>query len=315
MDNMKKVLIMVPCSTDMQENLIERFEGKYEFIFAHGDHALIEKWLPNVGIIIGEPDEEQISLAQNLKWLQLTWAGTDKYDRMTNLPSDICITNASGAFGKIISEYAVGSIISIYRSFPKYWASKKDKLWERQDTATTIFGKTALVLGTGDIGKNVAHRLKAFDCNVLGIKRDINIKPLADFDQLFKMDDLESVLPKADMVIGCLPNNEGTVGKLDYDRLSLMKKDAVIVNVGRGSLIKTDDLIRKLQEGHLKGAALDVCEVEPLPEDSPLWDMENVMITPHISGPSFGGNKDVEHTIWNICINNLEMYLEGDLKK
>ena len=187
---MKQVLIMVPCSTDMQENLIKRFEDKYDFVFAYGDHALIEKWLPSVEIIIGEPDEEQISLAQNLKWIQLTWAGTDKYDRMTNLPSDLCITNASGAFGKIISEYAVGSIISIYRSFPKYWASKKDKLWERQDTATTIFGKTALVLGTGDIGKNVAHRLKAFDCNVLGIKRDVNIKPLADFDQLFKMDDL-----------------------------------------------------------------------------------------------------------------------------
>ena len=90
-----------------------------------------------------------------------------------------------------------------------------------------------------------------------------------------------------------------------------MKKEAVLVNVGRGTLIPAEDLIRVLQEGHLKGAVLDVFETEPLPLDSQLWKMEQVILTPHIAGPSFGGNTDVQNMIWNICMENLERYLSG----
>ena len=123
------------------------------------------------------------------------------------------------------------------------------------------------------------------------------------------------MLPKTDIVIGCLPNTQETRGILDYKRLSLMKKDAVLINVGRGSLIKTGDLIKVLKDGHLKGVALDVFEKEPLDDDSPLWDMANVIITPHIAGPSFGGNKDVERAIWDLCIDNLSLYLDGKMLK
>ena len=94
-----------------------------------------------------------------------------------------------------------------------------------------------------------------------------------------------------------------------------MKKEAVLVNVGRGSLIPTDDLIRALQEGRLKGAVLDVFETEPLPSGSPLWEMDQVILTPHIAGPSFGGNTEVQDGIWNICMENLERYLNGEKLK
>lgn len=300
---------MVPCSTDIREKLIEEFGQQFEFCFSHGDEKLLQQQLPYADIIIGEPDEGQIAMAPNLEWIQLTWAGTDKYDKMQNLPEGLHITNASGAFGKIISEYVVGNIIAIYRSFPKYWNNKKYKLWHREDTATTIFGKTVLILGTGDIGSNVAHRLKSFDCEIWGIRRQISAdKQLQDFDYVYAMDDIEELLPKADIVVGCLPNNPGTAGQLSRARLALLKEDAVLVNIGRGNLIDTEALIEILEAGRLKGVALDVFEVEPLPQDSPLWDMENVLITPHISGPSFGGNKDVENAIWNICIKNLRIY-------
>ena len=307
---MKKVLVIVPCNQRIQDKLEAKFGKNYEFCFAYGNDECITEVLPNAEVIIGEPDEDQILAAKKLEWLQLTWAGTDKYYKMTNLPPDLKITNASGAFGKIISEYVVGSIIALYRSFPKYWDNKKTKTWERVDSATTIFGKTALVLGNGDIGSNVAHRLKAFDCKVLGIRRQLSEAKMQDFDEVYTMDSLEGLLPQADIVIGCLPNNEGTRNQLNHVRLNLMKQDAVLVNVGRGSLIETEALISVLEAGKLKGVCLDVFDIEPLPDNSPLWNMENVLITPHISGPSFGGNKDVEDTIWDICISNLSKHVE-----
>lgn len=306
---MKKILVMVPCGDEIKEKLNKEFGEECQFIFAHENNALLEEHILSAEVIIGEPDKEQLLEAKELKWLQLTWAGTDKYDKMTDLPKSLKITNASGAFGKIISEYVVGNIIAIYRSFPKYWEGKKNKLWERMDTADTIFGKTALILGTGDIGSNIAHRLKSFDCRVLGIRRNNTGEELPDFDEIYTMESLEELLPKVDIVIGCLPNNEGTKGQLNNKRLNLMKQDSVLVNVGRGSLVNTEALVKILEAGRLKGAALDVFEVEPLPSDSPLWDMKNVLITPHISGPSFGGNRDVENAIWDICINNIKRFL------
>ena len=117
---------------------------------------------------------------------------------------------------------------------------------------------------------------------------------------------------QADIVIGCLPNTRETAGLLTAERLHAMKAGAVLVNVGRGSLAGTDDLVSALQDGHLGGAALDVFETEPLPADCPLWDMENVLLTPHIAGPSFGGSADVQNTIWHICMDNLDRYLTGN---
>lgn len=105
-------------------------------------------------------------------------------------------------------------------------------------------------------------------------------------------------MPKADIVIGCLPDTPLTRGILTYERLNSMKQGTVLVNVGRGSLVRNEDMIRVLRQGRLKGVIMDVSETEPLPAESPLWDMKNVIITPHIAGPSFGGNAGVQNMIW-----------------
>ncbi len=195
----------------------------------------------------------------------------------------------------------------------------------------TLYGKKALILGTGDIGRNIANRLKAFGVSTAGIHRqkssdgdtvcvsasDTDSSPIRSrdfprFDQLDTSDHLDDYLPDADLVIGCLPRTPDTTGLMSRVRLALMKPDALFVNVGRGNLVRSADLIDALQEGALGGAILDVFETEPLPEDSPLWDMENVMITPHISGPSFGGNQQVQDTIWEICMENMEHFLNQE---
>ena len=118
-------------------------------------------------------------------------------------------------------------------------------------------------------------------------------------------------MPKADIVVGCLPDTPLTRGILTYERLNSMKQGTVLVNVGRGSLVRNEDMIRVLRQGRLKGVIMDVSETEPLPAESPLWDMKNVIITPHIAGPSFGGNAGVQNMIWKICMENLERYVHG----
>ena len=232
---------------------------------------------------------------------------------MKRLPSHLTITNASGAFGIIISEYVIGTIIALYRSFSVYSHHQAAHTWLPSDNCGTIYKKTVLILGTGDIGSSLAHRLKAFDTSIIGFRRHPNHRALPDFDEVIGSDQLDLKLKTADIVVGCLPNTSETIGLLDEKRLRLMKKEALLINVGRGSLIKNDALLHVLKEGHLKGVALDVSEIEPLPKASPLWDLPNVFITPHIAGPSFGGNTDVEQAIWNLCFENIARFLAGQV--
>lgn len=311
MENKKIVLVKPQCSVEIRSQFMTRFGEQCEFIFQDSEH---ENAIEMAEIIIGEPEEAELRMAEKLRWLQLTWAGADKYTKIKNFPQKVALTNASGAFGKIIAEYAIGGIIALYRSFPVYWNHKQKHIWKKSDSADTLYGKNVLILGTGDIGKNLAHRIKAFETHVTGIKRIKTFdyaEPMQDFDQIYDLSELDQQLTEADIVIGCLPGTPETKGILNYERLHSMKKKAVLVNVGRGSLIPMDDLARVLMEGHLQGAVLDVFEAEPLSEKSPLWNMENVLLTPHIAGPSFGGNTKVEKQIWDICMENLERYLNG----
>lgn len=305
------ILITVPCCPHIRAQLAARFDTRCQFTFIDSSQNIPEALLRSADVIIGEPDESDILKAAQLKWLQLTWAGADKYTHMKHLPEQLTITNASGAFGTIISEYVIGAIIALYRSFPDYYRNQQQHLWMKSDSSDTIYGKTVLILGTGDIGTGLAHRLKAFGTHIIGLRRNPKANALPDFDEIHVLSRLDDMLKKADIVVGCLPNTTETAGLLDERRLRLMKKDALLINVGRGSLIKNADLIRVLKDGNLKGVALDVSEIEPLPENSPLWDMPNVFITPHIAGPSFGGNSDVENAIWDICMGNLERFLDG----
>lgn len=183
-------------------------------------------------------------------------------------------------------------------------------IWRDAGAERTIEGKTALILGTGDIGSNVAKRLSAFGTKNIGIRR--TGAPAQYFDEMHTLSDIDSLLPHADLVIGCLPNTKETGHILNYDRLCLMKSDALFINVGRGSLIDTDALIRALEERRIAGAILDVLENEPLAADFPLWKMPNVLITPHISGRGFGHDPETEKKVWDICLENLRRYIAGE---
>ena len=240
----------------------------------------------------------------------MSWAGTDIYTMRDGFPEKVKVTNAKGGFQTVIPEYIVGVILALGRNLKQYANQQREKRWNPLGSELLLCGKRILILGAGDIGTGAAKRLKAFGTTVIGMRRTDRNYPDC-FDGMITLDELDKELPLADIVVGCLPGTKETTGLLDERRLRLMKRGAYLVNVGRGSLVDTNALVKVLEEGYLGGAALDVVEPEPLPENHPLWNMEQVMITPHIAGMSFGYSKDTENRIMHICCQNLMRFLEG----
>lgn len=301
---MTEVLITAPCSDEVKRRLRE-FENSC--VFSFGDR---KSDIGDAEAVIGEPRTEKIRQAKSLKFIQMTWAGADIYTCDGAFPQEIRLATASGAFGGVISEYVVGAVLCLYRRFPEYIENQRSALWLDAGAERTLEGKTALILGTGDIGSNVAKRLSAFGTKNIGVRR--TGAPAQYFEEIHTLSNLNSLLPQADLIIGCLPNTKETGHILDDQKFALMKSDALLINVGRGSLLDTPALTRALEERRIAGAVLDVLEKEPLAADSPLWSMPNVLITPHISGRGFGHDPATERKIWGICLENLRRYLSGE---
>ena len=150
-----KVLVKPQCDAEIRDRFITKFGEKCEFVFEENE---TRDSITTAEVVIGERKNPELQKAGNFRWVQLTWAGADKYTKMKTFPTGVTLTNASGAFGKIISEYVIGNIIALYRGFPVYWKNEKEHLWVQNKLSDTIYGKNVLILGTGDIGKNIAHR-------------------------------------------------------------------------------------------------------------------------------------------------------------
>ena len=303
----RKVLILAPCGEKRRSQLQKTYADRCDFFFGADGQTAISQ----AEIIIGAPEKQDLQKAGNLRWLQLSWAGVDAYARMKRFPKDVLVTNVSGAFGVIISEYVVAGIVAQYRGFGVYRDNQRKHVWRQLDASSTVFGKRAVILGMGDLGSNVAKRLACFGAHPVGVRRTVKDAPAPFFEAQFSIDRLDEALSDADILINCLPATPKTIGLLTRERLEKLKKGALFVNVGRGSIVKNDDLIAALRTKQLRGAVLDVLEEEPLAESSPLWEMENVLLTPHIAGPSDTENEDVQSAIWEICLENLSRYLDG----
>ena len=305
---MIQLLITVPCKDSIKESLLEEFSDRYEIIFAQGNKDIIACELKEAEAVIGEPSPKLLPEAKNLKWMQITWAGADRYTR--NFPENVVLTNASGAFGRIISEYTMGMILAQYKRLPQYYVNQKKKIWTDLGSERSLLDKTVLILGTGNVGGSIAQKLHAFGTHNIGINRTGRCPE--HFDECYPLEALDLQLPKTDIVIGALPRTPFTQGLFDYRRMQRIPKDALLVNVGRGTMIVTKDLEKLLEEGHFSGVCLDVMDPEPLPEESSLWTCDRVLLTPHISGIGFGHEDATEAFIWDICRKNLRCYAAGE---
>lgn len=258
-------------------------------------------------VIIGEPTVDELAQAKELRWLQMTWAGADRYLK-GGFPRGVTLTTASGAYGETIAEHALAMLFALCRRLPAY---ARENSWSDLGSEKKLAGGTALIFGCGDIGTAIAKRLKALGVQTIGVCRDLK-KPRLYFDVKTNLTCAEAFLDKADFVLCALPHSSETEKYLNKERLTLLKDDAVLVNVGRGSFIDTDFLAELMQTGKLFGAGLDVTETEPLPMEHPIWALPNAIITPHVAGIGFGHLPETEEKIWSICRENISRYLKGE---
>ena len=262
--------------------------------------------------LFGMPTVEQIQAAKNLRWVQIPMAGADRYTkRREEFPEGVTLTNLSGAFGQSISEFALTMCLMLYKKMELYRDNQKAHCWNDEGAQDSPAGKNLLILGAGDIGCETARLFKGFDCHITGVRRTAREIP-EYFDRMITMEDLDEALPEADIIVAALPATPETRGLFDRRRLSLLKPTALLINVGRGNLIDTDALTKCLADGQLGGAGLDVTDPEPLPENHPLWDLPNAIITPHVSGGTFGHLKATENALFDLCRKNMERYRKGE---
>ena len=272
----------------------------------HGSRAERLKEMADAEIVFGEPTAEELQNAPCLRWVQLSWAGADRYQNVV-FPHAVKLTTASGAFGQTIAEHAMAMLLSLCRRLPAY---DRQCDWLDLGPEKQVSGKTALIFGAGDIGTHIAKLMKAVDVHTVGVCRKTDAARTY-FDELIPLYAAETRLHRADFVLCALPHTAETKGYFDRRRLDLLSDDAVLVNVGRGSLIDTQALCDVLSAGKLFGVGLDVTEPEPLPPKHPLRQFPNVIITPHVAGVSFGHLPETEEQIFHIFTENLDCYLSG----
>lgn len=241
--------------------------------------------LPEVELIFGKPAlvAEVIGGAERLKWVQSTYAGVEQLCR-PDLPRDYLLTGIKGLFGSFMREYVFTYILARERSLLQTYENQQRKVWSRINYRS-LADVTIGIIGLGSIGLEIARTARHFDMRVLGVKRTPG--RIDCVDQLYLASEMDQFLPELDYLVLVLPDTPESRQVISAREFRLMPPRAVLINVGRGSSVNLSDLVQALESGQISEAVLDVFEQEPLPEDSPLWTMDNVMITPHNSAYSF----------------------------
>lgn len=246
-----------------------------------------------------------ISEFKNLKYIQLTSAGFDRVPMDYIKKNDIIIHNARGVYSIPMAEHAVLKTLELYKKSWTFYTNQQKGEWYKQRDILELYGKTVAIFGCGSVGLEIAKRLKAFGTHIIGVdilKSDSDyIEEYADISQIY------DILPKADIVILTLPLNDETRGLFDKTSFGCMKESAIFINIARGQIVCENDLIDALKEQKIMGAALDVFEQEPLDKESELWELENVIITPHNSFVGEGNNK----RMFEVIYKNLGVFING----
>ena len=267
-----------------------------------------EELKAQVTAIIGNVDPGTCRQCPKLEWLQTWSAGVDKYQRPGILQSGSMLTNATGAYGQSVSEHMFAMMWAIMKNLHIYAASNPNAMWQDAGRAISPNGKTALIIGTGDIGSHFARLCKNVGMTTIGIRRNLAVEA-PGIDHMVGFDSLDDVLQYADVIAMCVPSTPTTRHLLDAKRISKLQNDAIIINAGRGDAINSQALAEALADGAIRGAGIDVTEPEPLPEESPLWSEPRCLVTPHVAG----GNhlESTERRIIAIALGNVRCYANG----
>lgn len=278
-------------------------------VVSREEEERLKKLVPNLKLVTGLSKQEALARADeahgvdsryaspeflkkatNLVWVQVMSAGVDRYIKIDSLMENdaVVLTNYRAVHGPAIADHAMGMLLSLTRNLHHYREKQNEGNWSRGKApvkAVALDGKTMLVVGIGGIGTEVAKRADAFGMRVIGTRR--SDKPSPDFiEKVGKPADLMKMLPEADVVVLAVPLTDETQNMINEEAFKVMKKGSYLVNIARGKVVNTDAMVDALKSGKLAGACLDVTDPEPLTKGHPLWEMSNVVITPHVASRS-----------------------------
>lgn len=267
-------------------------------------------------VIYSGGDASVLREMPQLKWCHTAFAGIGSYAASGIFDSgDVLLTNSSGAYGRTIGEHIIMVSLMLMRQMYEYNKVINARCWVQDLPLRSIEGSSIVIIGTGDIGRNAAKRYRALGAkSITGFSR--SGRPAEHFDDVYRLDEFDglfadaSFAEKVDVLLLCVPGTSETKGLLSRERMAMLSDRTFIINVGRGIVIDQDALLEALRERRIAGAALDVVYPEPLPEDHPLWDAPNCIITPHISG-DMGLQYTVDVTVDYFC-EDLERYAKGE---
>ena len=292
-----------------------------------GDHAGPEGWErtpegeEDFMAMLGEAEvlydfprghvDDLVRVAPKLRWVQGSMAGAGEVAQKAGLgETDVMVTTASGIYSGPLAEFVLMAMLQHAKDLDRLRRDKAEKIW-RQGTTGTLERKTLCVVGMGSIGRAIAERARPFGMRVVGVKRTVRDDDEAwqYADDLYATAELPAALGEADYVAVTLPGTPETRRLLDAEAIAAMKQGAYFANVGRGSVVDEAALVEALESGHLSGAALDVFEVEPLPEESPLWELDNVIVSAHTTDvvPDLINSAQTD-----LFCENLRRYLAGE---
>ncbi|WP_425446078.1 phosphoglycerate dehydrogenase [Dethiothermospora halolimnae] len=283
----------------------------YDIILKKEKYLTFSEDIKDVDVLVcyNPFDTLDISKLGKLKWIQLSSVGIDQVPMEHLIKNNITLTNNKGGYSIPMGEWVVMKTLELFKNSREMYINQLNKKWHMDTSLLELYGKTIGFIGTGTIASESAKRLQGFDVNTLGVNttgRDVEY-----FGKCYSLDNINEVIPKCDVVVLTIPYTQSTHHMVDKKFLKLMKKEAYLINVSRGSIIKEKDIITALKNNDIKGAALDVFENEPLDENNPLWDFENVIITCHNSWISEMRNERRYDTIYE----NMKRFLNNDKLK
>ena len=255
----------------------------------------------------GSPRGDMLDRCEKLRWIHMRSAGVDRYFPKTLAEHGVTLTNGSGAYDIPIAEHVFAMALGLTRQIHRYARNQTEALWERGPTPADLYGSNLGVYGMGAIGTRVAQIGAAFGMRAYGVARRKREKP-PFAEALWTTERLDEMLRLSDLLVVCLPLTDATRGCIGEREFGLMKRSALFFNIGRGGTVDAEALETALSEGRIAGAGLDVTNPEPLPPESPLWRMENVIITPHVSGSSAVSAQKSEE----IAIENIRRFAAGE---
>ena len=300
-----KVLTTLKFTEEEFQSLIDL---GYDVIFKPEDEVKFSEDIKDIDILVcfNPFNRLQINMFPNLKWIQLLSAGVNQVPAEEVLKKNILVTNNRGGYSIPIAEWIVLKTLEMFKNSKEFFEKQKKKVWEPNSHLLELYGKTVGFIGTGSIAQEAAKRFEGFGVNIIGI--NTRGREVEHFHKCYSIDKLKEVVKKCDVLVITVPYTDETYHLINKDVLDNMKDGAYIINIARGVIIDEKALIESLETGKIKKAALDVFEVEPLPEDSPLWEMDNVYISPHNSWSS----EMIFRRRFEIAYENLKRYKNNE---